>query len=280
MASKKRSTKRKTKAVAGEGESAESVEGSDETPPPHPFVNRPYQSDVDVAWDEGKRRFILIWHRRAGKDRKGMEFIRDRSKERIANYWHMFPFHVQARRAIWGGIDPNSGVRFIDQAFPPHERDGKPSELEMKIQLAWGSTYQMLGSDKFNNVIGAPPAGVVFSEWALCNPAAWTYIRPILAENDGWAMFITTYRGMNHAYQMVKRLRDNDRWYVDIRTVEDTTREDGSPVITPEAIEAERREGMSDRMVRQEFYCDPMAGLAGSIYGASMNEMFDQRRAG
>lgn len=252
---------------------------TEETHEPHVWEPRHYQADVEAAWDRGIKRFLHIWHRRAGKDREGMEFIRQRSQERKANYWHMFPLHIQARRAMWNGIDPSSGKKFIDQVFPPHDREGRPNEVEMRLQLKWGSTYQLLGSDKYDHVIGSPPAGVVFSEWALCNPAAWSYIRPILAENDGWAMFITTYRGRNHAYQMVQKLKDNPDWYVDVRTIEDTHRIDGTPVVSQETLQKERDAGMSERMIRQEFYCDPMAALAGAIYGPSMNAIFEQERA-
>ena len=45
-------------------------------------------------------------------------------------------------------------------------------------------------------------AGIVYSEWALANPSAWAYHRPMLEENDGWALFITTPRGRNHAQAM------------------------------------------------------------------------------
>lgn len=247
-------------------------------PTPHVFERRPYQQALWDAWDAGTRRFLEIWHRRAGKDRTGQEFIRDRSQERPANYWHMFPLYAQARRAIWNGINPHTGKPILEETFPLHER-AATDNVNMRIELEWGATYQLLGSDKFDHLVGSPPAGVVFSEWALCNPAAWSYIRPILVENDGWAMFITTYRGRNHAYQMVQKLKDNPRWHVSVLTVDDTTRVDGSPVITPEDVQREREEGMTERMIRQEFYCDPMAALAGSIYGASMNEIFEMGRA-
>jgi hypothetical protein len=35
---------------------------------------------------------------------------------------------------------------------------------------------------------------VTFSEFALANPSAWAFIRPMLEENGGWAAFITTPR--------------------------------------------------------------------------------------
>jgi phage terminase large subunit len=72
----------------------------------------------------------------------------------------------------------------------------------MMIRFKSGSTWQVIGSDNYDALVGTPPIGVVFSEWALSSPQAWSLIRPILAENGGWAMFITTPRGRNHAHRM------------------------------------------------------------------------------
>lgn len=224
------------------------------------------QAVVDRYKLEHMLRFFLAWHRRAGKDVFGLDFGRERSQERIGSYWHLFPFHVQARRAIWKGIDARTGERFIDRAFPESMRD-HTNDTEMSITFKNGSTWQMLGSDNYDRLVGANPAGVIFSEYALCDPAAWDYIRPILVENKGWAMFITTFRARNHAWRMYETLRSNPNWYVDLRTINDTCRNDGSPIVTPEDVEKEIVEGMSRSLAQQEFYCDPDAANTGTIFG-------------
>ena len=60
----------------------------------------------------------------------------------------------------------------------------------MKIRFTNGSLLQIVGSDNFDSLMGTNPQGVVFSEYALQDPRAYQYIRPILAANDGWAVFI------------------------------------------------------------------------------------------
>lgn len=210
-------------------------------------------------------RFFLAWHRRAGKDVFGLDFARERAHERVAAYWHLFPFHVQARRAIWKGIDSRTGERFIDRAFPEHIRE-HTNDTEMSITFKNGSTWQMLGSDNYDRLVGANPGGVLFSEWALCDPAAWDYVRPILVENKGWAMFITTFRARNHAWRMYEALRSNPNWYVDLRTINDTCRNDGTPIVTDADVEKEIAEGMSRSLAQQEFYCDPDAANTGAIF--------------
>lgn len=230
------------------------------------------QAVVDAYKRENIRRFFLAWHRRAGKDVFGLDFARERSQERVGSYWHLFPFHIQARRAIWKGIDIRGETKFIDRAFPESMRE-HTNDTEMSITFKNGSTWQMLGSDNYDRLVGANPAGVLFSEFALCDPAAWDYIRPILVENNGWAGFITTFRGRNHAWRMYEALRGNPNWFVDLRTINDTCRNDGSPIVTPADVEKEIAEGMSRSLARQEFYCDPDASNTGAIFARQYNRL-------
>jgi hypothetical protein len=240
---------------------------------------RPYQQTARDKFDEGIRRHIWIWHRRAGKDISGLDLAADQARTEVGTYWHLYPTHVQAKRAIWNGIDAREGVRFLERAFPSEHRVSTRSQ-DMQIEMDNGSMWQLCGSDRYDSLVGSNPRGVIFSEFALCDPRAWDYIRPILRENNGWVAFITTYRGRNHAYRMAKRLAGNPDWYVDIRTIEDTTHADGSPIITAEDIQAERDEGMSEALIQQEYFCNPMAALPGAIYGKSAEKMLEAGRVG
>jgi hypothetical protein len=121
--------------------------------------------------------------------------------------------------------------------------------------------------------VGSNPAGVAFSEWALCDPAAWDYIRPILTENKGWVAFITTLRGRNHAYRMLKHLEGMEGWYVDVKTIDETYRHDNKPIVTKEDVERDIREGMNPSLARQEYYCDPDAASTGAIFSRQYNRM-------
>ena len=192
-----------------------------------PWKLRPYQQKVEDKFKEGIQRHLLIWHRRAGKDVFGMSKARQECVKRVGAYVHFFPKHIQARRALWQGIDPKKSSRFIDIAFGGIE--SSRNNTEMLIEMINGSTWQLLGSDNYDRVVGANIVGAVFSEWALCDPRAWDYIRPMILENNGWAVFITTYRGRNHAWQMVQQLKDNPEWYVDVRDIYHTVDSDASP---------------------------------------------------
>lgn len=254
--------------------------------PAHEWAPRNYQRAALDAFDSGTKRLLLVWHRRAGKDRFGLELIRSEADKRVGSYWHLYPLHVQAERAIWNGVDPETKTRLLDLVFPPVMRvDEQPSKMFMRFRN--GSTYQLLGSDKYDRLVGSNVLGVLFSEWALCDPHAWPYIMPILVENGGWAAFITTYRGRNHAYQMAKMLAKNPDWYVDVRAIDTTQRADGTPVVAPRDVQSERDSLLAihksparvDAILQEEFYCNPMASSPGSIYGGAVAKMLAEGRA-
>lgn len=246
--------------------------------PPSEFCGgwapRPYQQEVFNAVDRGVRYFFEVWHRRAGKDSFGLNLHSRQLRREVGTYWHLFPLHVQARRAIWKGMD-NNGLKFLDQAFP-NEIRRKVYETDMMIEFENGSTWQMIGSDYYDRLVGSNVRGVLFSEWALCDPRAWNYVRPIIRQNKGWAGFITTFRGRNHAYQQYQRVSKLDEWHTSLLTVDDTTDNEGNRILTPEDIEAERREGMSEAMIQQEYYCNPLASADGAIYGGVMSRLLQR----
>ncbi len=226
---------------------------------PHKWEPRAHQRRLWNFLQKGGKRAVAVWHRRAGKDSVALNFAACVANQRVANYWHMLPTAAQGRKVIWEGID-SQGRRVIDQAFPPGIRTGKLDD-EMLIRLHSGSTWQVVGSDNFDRLVGANPAGVVFSEWALADPRAWDYLRPILAENGGWALFIYTPRGRNHGAATFEMAAKTRGWFAQKLTVDDTG------VIKPEVIEDERRSGMADELIRQEYYCSFQAALVGAYYG-------------
>lgn len=211
-----------------------------------------------------RKRALCVWHRRAGKDSCCLNLAAVASQMRVGTIWHMLPTLKQGRRVIWEGIDRN-GRRMIDQAFPKEMRDGENAS-DMQIKLKNGSIYQVVGSDNYDSLVGTNPVGIIFSEYSIADPAAWDYIRPILAENNGWAMFIYTPRGKNHGKSLYESALNHHRWFTSVLTVDDTFKDDGSHVILPEDIQDERESGMSEEKIQQEFYCSWDAGMEGAYY--------------
>jgi len=247
---------------------------------PNNWHPRPYQLPLWEYLENGGKRAFALWHRRAGKDDLCLHWAAVSMVQRVGTYWHMLPEAAQARKAIWKAINPHTGKRRIDEAFP-HELRASTNDQEMFIQLKNGSTWQVIGSDNFNSLVGSPPVGVVFSEWALANPAAWAYIRPIFAENGGWALFITTPRGKNHAYTMFQSAKNDPDWYAQELTASETR------VFTPEQLTKERAElvrehgeDQGEGLFQQEYYVSFTAAIFGAYYGKEMGKAEAEGRIG
>lgn len=232
------------------------------------------------ALENGTTRVALAAHRRWGKDEISLHWAAVSAMTRVGSYWHMLPQANQARKAIFDAINPHTGRRRIDDAFP-HEIRDTTREQDMFIRFKNGSTWQVVGSDNYNSLVGSPPVGVVFSEYALADPSAWAFLRPILAENGGWAIFISTPRGRNHFARMVEFAQRDSEWYGQIITVTD------SGQLTQEQLARERRELKAERgekeadaIIRQEYFCDFDAAIPGAYYGEFMSEAQREGRIG
>jgi hypothetical protein len=81
---------------------------------------------------------------------------------------------------------------------------------------------RVVGTDDVDKLVGVNPVGCVFSEYSLQDPRAWDLIRPILAENGGWALFLYTPRGRNHGHDMIEMAKRNPNWFAEVLTIDDT----------------------------------------------------------
>lgn len=240
---------------------------------PYKFQPRGYQKRAWHALEHRThRRFVLVWHRRAGKDVMLLNHTICESQERVGVYWHVFPAAKQGRKIIWDGVTKD-GRPFLD--YWPADLISERNATEMRLKLANGSVWQVVGSDNYNDaLIGGNPVGLVMSEYALQNPSCWNYLRPILAENDGWAAFPFTPRGKNHGAALFEMAQKNDAWFCERLGVDDTK------AIPQSAIEEERKAGMPDELIEQEFYCSFEAALVGAYYGKLMKKAADEKRIG
>lgn len=239
---------------------------------------RPKQLPMWSYMEKGGRHAELIWHRRFGKDEVCLHWAAIAAHQRVAGYWHMLPMAAQARKAIWDAVNPHTGKRRIDEAFP-HELRETTLNNEMMIKFKIGSTWQVVGSDNFNSLVGSPPAGIVYSEWALANPMSRAILRPIIKENNGWQLFITTPRGKNHAYTTFEAAKRDPEAFAQKLTIQDTG------VFSAGEMERERQsyiadfgEDAGDALFRQEYLCDWDAAILGAYYGIEMRRALDEGR--
>lgn len=231
---------------------------------------RPHQV---ALWEEllrGRKRADVVAHRRWGKDEVALHWANWAAHKRVGGYWHLLPEASQGRKAIWDAVNPHTGKRRIEEAFPPQV---KPSfkEAEMQVEFGNGSTWQIAGADNYNSLVGASVAGVVMSEWSLIKPDAWSYLRPILLENDGWALFLWTPRGRNHATRAFESRQGRpSEWFTQRCSASDTQ------VFTPAQLETEKAELIAElgseeegaARYASEYLVDFDAAAPGAYYAA------------
>lgn len=243
---------------------------------------RSYQLPLWQFMENGGKRAVSVWHRRAGKDATALNFTVTRALQEVGLYWHMLPTYNQGRKIVWDGRT-RDGRPFLS-AWPEEYIESK-NETDMRIKLKNGSIWQVVGTDNVDRLVGVNVLGCVLSEYSLQDPRAWDLIRPILAENNGWAMFLYTPRGKNHGYNLLQIAQNNvkkaklngvpSKWFVQVLTCKDTKRPDGTPVISEEAIQEERDGGMPEETIQQEFYCSFSGSILGAYYAKQMKAAAD-----
>lgn len=247
---------------------------------PNNWTPRSYQEDLWAYREAGGREAVAVWHRRAGKDEVGLHSAACESQKRPANYWHMLPEASQARKAIWDAVNPKTGKRRIDEAFPDEIRSSI-REQEMFIKFKNGASWQVVGSDNFNSLVGSSPAGIVYSEWALAKPSARAFLRPIIADNHGWELFLYTPRGRNHGMTTLESAKKTHGSFAQVLTAHDTG------AISSEILDREQQgyineygREQGEAFFRQEYFCDFNAAVLGSILAKQVERAEHEGRIG
>jgi len=249
---------------------------------PYNFIPRPYQTDLFRYMLQGgtHKHAEIVWHRRSGKDEACMHLMSllIHVNPKAASYWYMLPQYAQARKAVWEAVDPHKGTRRIDSIFPRELRQST-REAEMLIKFKNGATLQIVGSDNYDSLVGSTLGGVVFSEWAIANPAARAFIRPIMQESGGWQIYNGTPRGRNHAANSFEAAAKDPHCFASL------VRADTSGVFTFDQLERERQEYLSTygealgaALFEQEYMCSFDAAVVGAVYGAEVRKCREEDR--
>lgn len=177
------------------------------------------------------------------------------------------------RRIIWDAID-NDGHRILDW-YCPDELVEQKNSSDMKIRFKNGSILKFVGSDNYDSLVGSNFQGVVFSEYALQDPNAYAFLRPIAVANGAWMLFLSTPRGHNHLYELYNIAQNNKEWFVIKMGVKETNH------IPWSAILKEKAEGLiSDDLIEQEYNCNFDLGIQGSYYAKYLDTMRLEGRIG
>jgi len=236
-----------------------------------PAWNAMLSPDIDTC--------ALAWHRRAGKDDIAMHSRSIRAMQRVGNYWHLLPQQEQARKAIWESVNPKTGrVRWKD-CFPD-EIISHVDNQGMKLTFKNDSTWQLLGSDNYNSLVGTTPVDIVYSEAGLADPNAFAFLRPILVENKGTSLYISSTRGRNHFFRQFEIAKTSPRGFAQLLSAYDTD------VFTIEQLDEERRNyvqlygnAIGTALFEQEYLSSWDAATIGAVFGAELRELENQGRA-
>lgn len=232
---------------------------------------RDYQKEIyEAIVNGGKRRAICVWARRSGKDITLLNIITALAIKDVGTYAYFLPTYTQAKKVIWTSIS-NDGRSMLDMAIPK-ELVKKKNEADMSVTLVNGSVIQFLGAESVDRIVGTNYKFVVFSEAALMTDKPWNLIRPILTANKGGAVFISTPRSKNWFHTLWEMAKQDDEWITSLKTCYDT----GSA--TQEDIERERREGMPESLIQQEYFVDFNVANEGSFFGQEIQRMREDGR--
>lgn len=179
---------------------------------PYKFKPYPPQARAMQAIANGYKRIILPWSRRQGKDLFAINALTIEAMKVVGTYFYMFPTGEQARKAIFEGFT-NDGRRII--SYIPEAIIKKIRLTKLQIELVNGSIIEFVGSDDASKgLAGTNVRGVIFSEAGLSQEEGWTVgVKPIIMGNNGWVLFISTFRGENWFLNLADFAVYHPSWY-------------------------------------------------------------------
>lgn len=209
------------------------------------------------------RRFnVLVCHRRFGKTVLSINEILDRGfrcPRKNPQYAYIAPTYGAAKRIAWEYL--KEAVRNIPGVSI------NESDLRVDIPCQQGRIrIMLLGAENPGNLRGIYLDGVVLDEFAECDARIWSeVVRPALSDRLGWAIFVFTPKGANHAHELYMNARRDESgdWFVALFKASETG------VVPKKELES-ARSFMSQEEYEQEYECSFSAALVGAYY---KNEM-------
>lgn len=243
------------------------------------FPAYPKQKEFFRAFFSGKYRyFIENVHRRFGKDAEFFNLAWLFAASERGSYLYTLPKIAQAKNVVWEGTDLH-GRRWID-TIPKHLLAKEPNNTERKLYFMNGSVLHITGADSILGAhLGSNLRGIFMSEFQRTSPQIWDYLRPIIKRNpQGFACFNFTSFGKGHAYKLMQSNMHNPQWHCRKLTVEDTRDNDGNYIFSPEQIDEERKSGMDEDLIQQEYYCNDDVAVKGTFFSEQISQAENEGR--
>ena len=234
------------------------------------FQAYPHQREFIEAFFSGEYQFFIEnIHRRGGKDAEFFNTAWLFASMNRGNYLYTLPKIGQAKNVIWEGTDLE-GRRWID-LIPKHLLAREPNQTERKIYFTSGSMLHVTGADSILGAhLGSNLSGLFMSEFQRTAPNIWDYLRPIIRRSGGFAAFNYTSYGQCHAHKLRVANENNPKWFTRKLTVADTRDNQGNYIFSPDQVDEERRSGMDEDLIQQEYYCDDTVAVKGTYFAEQM----------
>src|SRR5690606_17489203 len=100
----------------------------------------------------------------------------------------------------------------------------------------------------------------------LMPPEIFSFIRPILAANNGWCLIVSTPRGKNHLWHLWKIAQELPDWKVIYQKASEIQH-------IPAEVLAQERLEMDEGLYLQEYECSFDRGIQGSYYGTYLDAL-------
>lgn len=223
------------------------------------------------------RRFILVWHRRSGKDFLCWQFAvwTAIGSKKPCQIFYCLPTFSQCRRVIMESKDLE-GKSFL--SIIPESLIARVNSQDLTIYLKNGSTISLISSNSYDKIRGSNASLFILSEFAfysgLAQKEILTAVLPILERNRGTLIINSTPNSRNYFFEVFQKAQNTSEWHTSLISIED------SKLISEKKVASIVESGiMSEAKARQEFYCD-FAISESTIYAAEMAEARASGRIG
>jgi hypothetical protein len=180
---------------------------------------RPHRGQVPVVKSDARFRVVSAGRRFGKSDIGGHDLI---NEALIASTWASKLKEEQKRREFWI-VGPEysdsekefrilwNGLSALEVPFDKPGSYNNPEGGMMHIKL-WDGTFQVHAKSAKHpeTLVGEGLHGVVLAEAAKLKQSVWfKYIRPTLADFNGWALMTSTPEGKNWFYEQWQRGQDS-----------------------------------------------------------------------
>lgn len=158
---------------------------------------KPHSPDQQAIHDSQTRYRILCCGRRYGKTTFGGKEMTAAivDPDRVGYYWIVGPNYVQGEKEF--RIVHDDVVRKLGLGTKIKKQYNIPQGL-MRIEMPWGTVLEVKSADRQDGLLGEGLSGVIMAEAARHSRITWEqYVRPALADKQGWALFTSTPKGYN-----------------------------------------------------------------------------------